>query len=190
MINKDGKTDFKYIDFEKKLTAGKTDPIVIPNVNQLAREMTSKSQIGIIIDRVLKLSPVDWIKLGLNNILSAPMLLKKDFATGIKILCELEILKSKKQKFILHNQFVDMAIAANNKKVLVYFFGLSKKYSFQPGIITYNIGPFIKYLSGIKKVPPNLVIYTPLDPTIYPINPTYEDVIDYIKTSPLTFVQV
>ena len=157
----------------------------VPDVHKLAREMTSKSQIMIIIGRALRLSPITLFKMGLNNIFIAPMVLKKDFAAGIKILCELEILRDKKNHHILHNQFVDMAVANNNKKVLAFFFSMAKKYSFKPGIITYNIGPLIKHLSHLRNVPDNLVIYTPIDKKGFAMNPEYEDVIEYIENSHL-----
>lgn len=193
MINKNIKNynkDFSYISFYKDVPKTSKKIAIIPNVGELAREMTSKSQIGIIIDRVLKLKPVDWLSLGKNNIVSFPHLLRKDFATGVKILCELEVLRSRKKHYILHNQFVDMAVALNNKKVLVNFLKLSECYSFTPGVVTYNIGPFIKYLSSINNVPDNISIYTPLNPKKYNINPNIEDVEEYLETSDLDIVGI
>ena len=192
MINKytlNVEKDFVNVSFKKETKKTKKG-IIIPNVSELAREMTSKSQIGIIIDRVLKLGPVDWFSLGKNNIISAPHLLRKDFATGIKILCELEILRRSNGHYILHNQFVDMAIALNSKGVLSNFFKLSRSYKFKPGVVTYNIGPFIKHLSTINRVPENLVVYTPLNPRRHQINPSLKDVVEFIRNSDIEFVNI
>src|SRR4030043_2081762 len=77
---------------------------IVPNVNEIAREMTSKSQIFLMVTRVLKITPQKWVSLGFNNIMVAPMIIVKKFFAGIKILCELEILKSSRNEYILHNQ--------------------------------------------------------------------------------------
>jgi hypothetical protein len=151
----------KDISFLKE-TANTRRAAVIPNVNEIAREMTSKSQILLMVTRVLKIPPQKWISLGFNNIMVAPMILAKNFFAGIKILCELEILKNSRKEYILHNQFVDTAIAVNNPLLLKMFFRLSSKYNFKPGLLTYNPDQLIKLLSFSGKIPENLAIYCPL----------------------------
>jgi len=137
---------------------------VVPNVAAIARQMTGGSQIMMIVKRLLSLKPLNIIKFGLNNITFALSILKMDFAAGVKVLCELEILKAKEGEktnhFVLHNQMVDMALAFNNRKVLNMFFYLGKKYNFIPGIISYNPVKMIKFLSGFAKIPDGLVVYT------------------------------
>ncbi|MBU3935476.1 hypothetical protein KJ909_02270 [Patescibacteria group bacterium] len=137
---------------------------VVPNVELIAREMTGSSQIGMILSRFMALSLISKIKLGFNNLIFLPELAKMDFAVGIKLLCELEILKSKEKKnigeFVLHNQMVDMALALKNKKVFNNFFYLAKKYGFKPGLITYNFEMLVKFLSTVKSIPKDLIIYT------------------------------
>lgn len=137
---------------------------VVPNVGLIAREMTGKSQIGMILSRFMALSLANKIRLGINNLVFLPSLARMDFAVGIKLLCELEILKWREEdgvsEFVLHNQMVDMALALKNKKVLNNFFYLAKKYNFRPGVITYNLGLLVKFLSTLKLVPRDLKIYT------------------------------
>lgn len=139
----------------------KKDYNLIPDINVITRDLTDKTQIQIVIDRFVKLNYKNKISIMINNIIFLPKILRKDFAVGIKILCELEILKARKKSYILHNQMVDMAIALNNQKILLYFFYLAKKYNFEPGIKTCNPGFLINFLSSFKEIPKNFRIYIP-----------------------------
>ena len=102
----------------------------VPNVESIAREMTTTSQVGIILNRVKKLHLSSLISVGLNNLPYLLKIAKRDFAVGIKILTELEILKllevGKVKNIALHQQMVDMAVALRNPKVIEYFFAMAK----------------------------------------------------------------
>ncbi len=137
--------------------------MMVPDVAAIARQMTSGSQISMILSRVKLLSLSAFISLGFNNLKFFPGLLKKDFATGVKLLCELEILASnqKRHTWVLHSQMTDMAIALGNVNLLKYFFFLSERYSFRPGILTYNPELCVKFLSQFGGLPKNLIIYCP-----------------------------
>lgn len=183
----DLKNNFKYVEFIEN-DFNIDNPYIVPNVSAIAREMTGNSQIGMIIKRFLALNLSNKIKLGINNLTFVMSLLKKDFATGVKVLCELEILKVRERDivkhFVMHNQMVDMAIALDNKNLLKNFLFLAEKYNFIPGIITYNLESAIKYLSNISKIPTNLVIYTPL-------NQIKDDfIMEYLNSSSLKIVDI
>jgi len=160
--DKVSKNDFVLVDFSKKsFKKGRT---LVPNVSGIAREMTGGSQIMIILKKFLSLGIVDMIIFGFNNILFLPQLLRMDYAAGVKVLCELEILKSRQRgqvdEFVMHSQMVDMAVALKNRKVVSNFLGLAKKYDFTPGLMSYNLAQLIEYLSKISKLPIDLKIYT------------------------------
>ena len=138
---------------------------IVPDVHAITREMTSSSQIAIIVKRFLSLPIQSKIALTVNNIAYLPLLAKKDFATGIKLLCELEILQknlhNNNKTVHLHSQMTDMAFALKNTSVFDYFVSLSKTYHFKPGIITYNPEIAIHFFSQlIKKY--SFVIATPV----------------------------
>lgn len=159
--------------------------VVVPNVGAIAREMAGASQVTIIIRKFLSLSLKNKLTLIFGNLVFLLKLLKMDYAVGIKLLCELEILKSREQKnnirsFILHSQMVDMALALNNKRVFDYFFLLSKKYNFVPGLMTNNLDFFIRFASYVKNLPENLVIFTN-------ISDQRKEVVDYLKISNIEF---
>lgn len=140
-----------------------TPKMLVPDVSAIARQMTSGSQIGMVMSRVVKLSIPSFVMLGINNLKFLPLLAKKDFATGVKLLCELEILASptKRSTWILHNQMTDMAIALGNTNILRFFFMLAETYNFIPGILTYNPEQCILFLSNIRGLPKNLVLFCP-----------------------------
>ncbi|MFH1244032.1 MAG: hypothetical protein V1487_00450 [bacterium] len=155
---------------------------IVPHVEEIARELTSSSQIGIMVKRARQLSLTQFCRFSLNNVPYAGKALKKDFATGIKIMCELEIIKLLDQEqgcFGLHNQMVDMAIALNNERLIRYFCELSSRYKFQPGLLTYNPTALINLLSTMQDVPRELIIFTPLNSPWLPM--------DYIACSHLQF---
>lgn len=162
--------------------------VIVPNVGAIAREMTGSSQVVIILKRFLALSFKNKTVLILNNLVFFPKLLKMDYAVGIKLLCELEILKNREQTgkaklFVLHSQMVDMALALNNKKVIDYFFILSKKYSFAPGLMTSNLAFFIKFVSYLKDLPESLVVFTN-------ICDQKNFMVDYLKISQIEFSNI
>lgn len=134
---------------------------LIPDVGGIARDLTDKTQIQIVLDKFMKLNSLNKIIFVFNNITFLPDLIRKDFATGIKILCELEILKSTSKEFVLHNQIVDMTVALNNERILLNYFYLSKKYNFIPVLKTYNPGYLINFLSAFDFIPPKLFLYVP-----------------------------
>ncbi len=136
--------------------------LLVPDVAAIAREMTSGSQVSMIIRRISKLSFLSFIQLGINNIKFLPLLAKKDFAAGIKLLCELEILASpKKPLWILHNQMTDMTIALGNTNLLRFYFMLAQIYAFTPAILTYNPERCVQFLSNMRGLPKNLVLFCP-----------------------------
>jgi len=159
------KNDFVLVDFLIKTK--RTDKVLVPNVGGIAREMTGSSQIMLILKRFFSLDIFDMLVFGINNISFLPQLLKMDYAAGVKVLCELEILKSRQSvginEYVLHNQMVDMAIALKNIKVVKNFLDLATKYKFRPGLMSYNPTQLIEYLSSFGKLPENLSIYTKID---------------------------
>jgi len=179
------KNDFVLVNFLIKTK--NINKILVPNVSGIAREMTGNSQMMIIIKKFLSLGIKDMIVFGINNISFLPQLAKMDYAAGVKVLCELEILKSRQQnvnieEYVLHSQMVDMAIALNNKKVVNNFMYLSKRYNFRPALMSYNPARLIEYLSSCNKLPETLNIYTKINSS----DPVYQ----FVKLSNINFFEI
>ena len=157
---------------------------IVPNVEQIAREMTTTSQIGIILKRVKSLSIGSFITLGFNNLPYLLKIVKKDFATGIKVLSELEILilrqSGKSGDIGMHQQMVDMAIALNNRALIKYWLKMSILYSFTPYLYTCNVKPLLKLLSSLGSIPSNLHIVCDTE--------SNNDIREYVERSELKFI--
>jgi len=127
---------------------------IIPDLSAVAREMTDKSQVQIVFYKISKLPISKIILFTLNNILYTFDIFNKDFACGIKILTELELLSQKKRKkiYFFNSQIVDTAVAFKNKKLINNLIKLSEIYHFYPVFITYNLKNFLFFCenSGIN----------------------------------------
>lgn len=186
MIKHTIKSNFSYISFHNKIwKKNQKNLFAIPNIAEITRELNKKSQIYLILDRARLVGILSLIKIGTYNIYLLKKILAKDFFVGLKLLIEFEIILTNFSKYILHSQLTDMAIALNNPSLLIYYFDLSKKYKFTPGIATYNIGPLINLLSKIRNIPNNLEIYTPVNKNSFLMNPQYEDIIEYLNNCSL-----
>lgn len=163
------------------------DILVVPNLPTITRQLTYKSQISILISNLFKLKPKKIFILIINNLIFLPKFFKKDFATGIKILCEIEILYSNKKHYLLHNQITDTSIALKNESILNNFFYLSKKYKFTPGLITNNLEALIIFLSLFKNVPENIKIYAPFKHKSFK---EFNGLINFLNRSKIEFIDI
>lgn len=180
--------DFTFVDFSKPVRKEKI--VIIPNVSLIARDLTSKSQTKLIFDRLIQIGISKSFIILMNNLPFLKYILTKNFAAGLKLLCELEILYTFREHYLLHNQLVDMAVALNNQQIINYYFSISQKYNFKPGLLTYNLGPFIKFLSSFSKLPYNLTIYCPLNKNNYLMNPAFIDIKEFVNNSHLQFIKI
>lgn len=167
------------------ITTSKTKVKIVPNVEAIAREMTMTSQVGIIVNRVKRLKPRSLLMMGVHNIPYLLKIAKRDFAVGIKLVTELEILKLREgggaTDIALHQQMVDMAVALDNRKMIEYLFRMSTTYDFVPYLMTCNVGPLITFLSRIRNVPSHLRIMTDVLDS--------PEIREYLENSSLTFMQ-
>lgn len=164
--------------------------IITPDIELIARELTGQSQLGLLISRLKKIDLTKLAVLFKNNLPNIYKIASKNFAMGISLLCELEILHSQRNQFILHCQVVDSAIALKNKDILTNFFILSRKYHFTPGLMSFNPGPLINFLSITPNVPKNIKIYLPINKNNYLMSPLYADIIEFLDKSPFEFIPV
>ena len=167
-------------------TKPKAKIVCVPGVEAIAREMTTSSQVGIILNRVKKLHLSSLLQVGLSNLPYLFKIVKKDFAVGIKVLTELEILKLRElgqpRIVALHQQMVDMAVALGRPKVIEYFLVMARTYGYIPYLNTCNVEPLVKTLSTIRYIPNNLVIVTSDDQN--------EGIMQYMKISHLIFLVI
>jgi hypothetical protein len=134
--------------------------LYLPNVEKIARELVDTSQIMLIVKHALKIPLINLAKLFINNIVYLPKLAKKDYAVGVKLLCELELLShDSKEEWILHPQMTDMALALNNFRVIKEFVKLGATYHFKPAVATNNPERLVLWLADYHNIHNRLKVY-------------------------------
>ncbi|MEK9179536.1 MAG: hypothetical protein AAB893_03655, partial [Patescibacteria group bacterium] len=122
-----------------------------------------------IVLEIVKLLPLlKLLFLGIRNLPNLFFLLKKDYASGVILLAELEYLKEERSgkkidELILHSQMTDMAILLGNKKVFTGFLSLCRWYGVRPAIFSNNSLYCIQMLSGLPFLSKDLIVYFPDD---------------------------
>lgn len=148
---------------------------VVPNMASFVRDVTEYGNIGAIVRRALKLSLSSLIKMAWWNKFNLLKLAKKDFATGVSVLIQMEILqilKYKPQMIALTDQVSDLAVALANKRILSQFLATTKQVGVQPSIVTNNLISMIQTLSTINAR--GVKVITPFNSYGYEMNPSRE----------------
>ncbi|MBC8444523.1 MAG: hypothetical protein H8D77_00185 [Chloroflexi bacterium] len=129
------------VDSIHRGTGSSTCPVV-PNMASYARDTRDRSPIVAMLQRYLRLNPIEMGRVARSNLPKLPDILGKDFSTGVLILAEMEILKCRRYQpeiVYLNNQIVDLAMAFDNQKLFVEFERLvRRRYGLGVGLVTYN----------------------------------------------------
>lgn len=154
------KKEVKIVYFEEgaKLLPGSV--LVTPNMVAYIRDVLDVGPIGAVVKRFLKLPPVDMLKLGLRNLPNLPKIAAKDFASGLLILAEIELLRTKAWRYetiILVDQVTDLGIAYSNYLLFDRFIRLAHAYGKKAGVWTNNFGPTVTKL-GAWRLKPDLFV--------------------------------
>lgn len=147
---------------------------IIPNIGEIARELTDKSQMQLMLTLLQSLPKQDLLRLTMRNTLNIANLAKKDFAQGLALLTEIYVLKGlpyKPQAFYIHSQIIDTAIAFDNPKVFWALKKLEASYGVPFVYMTTNLGPLIDYLTRHVIVLESLTIAAPVNRQGYLMNP-------------------
>jgi|GEM_PF-1822775 len=120
--------------------------MVLPDVSKVAREMTEMSQVMMLWRRWAVLGWKEKFLVIKNNVKNWRDLIKMDFATGVKLLAELEWLAGIRRAKILwlHQQMTDMALAVKNRKMVEKFYQLGRDYEVEIGLMTNNPAFLVK----------------------------------------------
>ena len=126
--------------------------LVVPDVSRVAREMTEMSQVKMILSRWLRLGWREKAGVVVNNLKNWRGLVGREFATGVSLLAEMELLAQKADEprnevMVLHQQMVDMALALGNKMIIKKFVRLGKDYHIKVCLETNNPEFLVKRLA-------------------------------------------
>ncbi|MCX7045802.1 MAG: hypothetical protein NTX50_10020 [Candidatus Sumerlaeota bacterium] len=146
---------------------------VVPNMATYARDTRDKGLAGAALDRLLSLPVADIARICLGAIPAAPDVLKKDFATGVCLLAEMELARFRKLKplaVFLHSQMTDLAMAFDNARLFAKFIALvRRRYGVAAGIATNNFGHLAPKLRRWSLAPDYLI--APFNPKGYLMYP-------------------
>jgi hypothetical protein len=176
-MKKGNNTAIQLVFWEKDKQYGKNQHFVVPNMAAFVRDVTEYGNIGAIAKRALKLSPSSLIKMAWWNRFNLLKLAKKDFATGVSILVQMEILqilKYQPKMIALTDQVSDLAVALQNTRILTQFLATAKQVSIEPAVVTNNLISMVQTLS--KQNARNVKIVTPFNSYGYEMNPSQTEV--------------
>lgn len=168
--------------WEKDRQYSKNQYFVVPNMASFVRDVTEHGNIGAIVRRALKLSISSLVKMAWWNKFNLFKLAKKDFATGVSILVQMEILqilKYQPKMIALTDQVSDLAVALQNKRILSQFLTISKQVGIQPAIVTNNLISMVLTLSTIQAR--EVKIVTSFNSDGYEMNPSQVEVEQMMK---------
>lgn len=163
--------------WEKDKEYTKNMHFAVPNMPAFVRDVTEYGNIGAIVRRALKLSFTSLIKMAWWNKFNLLKLVKKDFAAGVGVLVQMEILQILKYEpsmIALTDQVSDLAVALQNKKIISTFLATAKQVNVQPSIVTNNLINMIQTLSDMQVR--GVKIVTPFNSYGYEMNPSQAEV--------------
>lgn len=179
---KQNKETINLIFWEKGKNYPLNSNFVVPNMAAFVRDVTEFGNIGAIIRRAAKLSVSALIKMAWWNKFNLIKLLKKDFATGVSVLMQmevLEILKYQPQMIALTDQICDLAVALQNTEIIKSYLRITTNVGVNSSLITNNLVDTAITLGklNIKRC----AIITPLNSYGYEMNPSQAQVEAMVK---------
>jgi len=143
------------------------------------RDVTDRGNLGALLDRIRNLGLKRILTLGQWNVKNGFHLAKMEFAYGVLLLTEVEILKLKGQKIkyvLISDQITDLSVALKTKVILENSLRIFKKIrpELKVGVMTNN---FVRLVSQFYEwgLEVDLVV-TPINQSGYEMNPTQKDV--------------
>jgi hypothetical protein len=181
-MKKENNKQIQLVFWEKDKTYSQNQYFVVPNMAAFVRDVTEHGNIGAIVKRALKLSLSSLIKMAWWNKFNLLKLAKKDFATGVSILVQMEILQILKYNpamIALTDQVSDLAVALQNTRILSQFLTTTKQVGVEPAIVTNNLISMIQTLSTLNAR--NVKVVTPFNSYGYEMNPSQAEVEAMLK---------
>ena len=147
---------------------------IIPNVIGYVREATDYGLVGAARRRIQQMAMMDLMRIGVQSVLSAPRVLKRDFNTLMSILFDVELASFKSLEpsiVFLHPQITDLALAFGNRDLFqLYFKVMRGRFGVEPGLATNNFGWLLPRLNEWGLQPG--VVLTPFNPRGFLMKPT------------------
>jgi hypothetical protein len=164
---------------QNKIRINNQAGLVIPDMASFIRDVSEKGNLGALIDRIISLGVGGMLTLGWWNLKNGFHLAKMEFAYGVLLLTEIEILKLKDQKVkyvLISDQITDLSVALKTRVILENSMRVLKRIrpELKVGVMTNNFSRAVNqfYEWGLRV---DLVV-TPISWSGYEMNPTQKEV--------------
>jgi hypothetical protein len=114
---------------------------VVPNMQAFIRDLTDLGMVGAARARFFKLRPADMVRVGLRAAAQVRGVLKKDFATGVNLVADMELagLRGLRvSRLFLHPQATEVALAGGVKACFTNLLRQAARLGVDAGIVTNN----------------------------------------------------
>jgi len=158
--------------------------LVIPDMALFIRDVSEKGNLGALVRRMIDLGIGGILTLGWWNLKNLTHLIKMEFAYGVLLLVQIELIKLKDEKadyILISDQITDLSVALKTNVILESSIKIIKKIrpTIKVGVMTNN---FVRAVSqfyewGLKM---DLVV-TPINSYGYEMNPNQTEVEELIK---------
>jgi hypothetical protein len=147
---------------------------VVPNMQAYLRDASDHGVVGAAVQRFRRLPPVAQARLALHHATRGLRVLRRDFATGLLILVDMELARLRREApagVLLNASVTDLVLALDQPRLLRDFVRLAERtYGIEAGLGTYNYGTLAARL-GAYGLRPSLVA-APFNPRGYLMNPS------------------
>jgi hypothetical protein len=146
---------------------------VVPNMQAFIRDLTDLGMVGAARARFMRLRPADMIRTGLGAVAQVRGVLKKDFATGVNLVADMELagLRSLRiSRLFLHPQATEIALAGGVTGVFRAVAARAERLGIEAGLMTNNPVRAAEVLGA--ELQRFAVIVTPANPKGYKMFPS------------------
>lgn len=126
--------------------------MIVPDMPRFVREVSEYGNIGAIVRRVIKLPLPTLVRLAWINKYNVLKLAKKDFASGVILLTQIELLAANSRgKYVaISSQVVDLSVALSNKPLITGLVATVRELGHQPVLSTNNLAYLLRFLRSTK----------------------------------------
>lgn len=162
---------------------------VVPNMFSFIRDLTDLGMVGAAAARFRRLAAADMLRSGLSALLRLDRVLRKDFATGVMLVAEMELLALRRlriSRILLHPQVTEIALAGGVAGLFDALLARADAMGVEAGLVTHNplrarevLGPRLARFAAV---------IVPCSPAGYKMFPSREACERLLRSEPERFL--
>jgi hypothetical protein len=162
---------------------------VVPNMFSFIRDLTDLGMVGAAAARFRRLRPADMLRIGAGALLRTDRVLTKDFATGVMLVAEMELLALRAlrvQRIALHPQVTEIALAGGVRELFQALLARADASGVEAALVTHN--PLVaRELLG-SELQRFAAIVSPCSPAGYKMFPSRDACLELMRADPGRYV--